>query len=148
MTKPLYKPNQHVRVQMDGYAYIGEAMSFPTPEGTLMVRRVIGHPGTLEEIPLDKVSPAEKHKFVHYAAVAGSKYSSFPVDMLRYDMAAPVNFKLIEEDGRVRTEIDPSFGFEELVVATCTTNRRATAWCKERWSSFLWGLREIKTEAL
>lgn len=142
-----FKPYSFVRVQQDGYSYIGEVLSFETPEHTLMVRRVPGHPGTLEEMPVSKLSHTDRRpKYVHYASVAGR--GSFPVDMLRYEFAAPVNFLLIENEAGIQTMIDHSFGIDELLVATATDTHHQRAWTPERWSSFLWGLREIKTERL
>lgn len=143
--RTLYRPGQLVSVSAPDYGYTGEAMSFVTPAHTVMVRRVIDHPGTLEEIGIDRLTPLTKEeerrcRWVHYAAVRGS--SSFPVDMLRYDRAAPVNFKLVDNGLSLTAEVDPSFGWEELVIATCAPTS-VDPWTHARWSSFLWGVRPL-----
>lgn len=124
----------------------GETVSFPTPEGTIMVRRVPGMAGTMDEVPLDRISTlGVKRITIHYAAVAGPgnrlRGGFFPVDMLRYDGAVPVNFS-IDEEGRAVPEIEG----DELIVANVSTVSRRAFWTKDRWGSFLWSLREIKSE--
>jgi len=152
----MFKPHQLVTVQEDGYSYTGEVMSFVTPENTIMVRRVAGHPGTLEEMPVDKIKPhafeRKRSLFVHYASVSGR--GSFPVDMLRYDFASPVNFRLVTlPDGRVRAEHLANAQGDDgmLLIATVSDKRDAESfgvWCPARWSSFLWGLEPMFTEQL
>lgn len=149
-----------IRVDCDSaeggcYRFIGELMGFPLPptpafqSGSIMVRRVPGHPGTLDEIALDNIEgePNKKPRFVHYATVKGS--GQFPVDMLRYDSCAPVNFKLEFDSWGKRTRAvltDPKL-CDELIVADVSSDRRPH-WTSARWSSFLWGIKELKTEAL
>jgi hypothetical protein len=149
-----------------GYAYYGEAMSYPFPEpGSgddlfVNVRRVPGHPGTLEKVALDRIQiPFHKLKYVHYAQVFG--IGQFPVDMLRYDMAAPVNFTpvergILERDPELEKQgikrvlgvkVDPSFGLPGLWIAA-TTPTGVQPWCTERWRSFLWSVKHIKTETV
>jgi hypothetical protein len=142
-----YKPFQLVRVQEDGYHYIGEVMSYVTPSHTLMVRRVPGHPGTLEEQGIEKLTPSDlnpRTARVHYAAVAGG--GSFPIDMLRYDSCAPVNFR-VNADTFNRPVADPSFGIEDLLVARCCAPN-IRPWTADRWASFCWGIRLVRTERL
>lgn len=129
-----------VLVRRDGYRHYGEVLSRLTPNGTYMVRMVPGHPGTLVETSaaaLETCLPSAV-KWVHYATVAGS--GSFPVDMLRYDMAAPLNFN------PDTLEIYPIFGLDVRVVCQAS-NRRMPTWTPARWGSFLWSVREQKTLA-
>lgn len=144
----MFKPYQLVTVTEDGYKYTGEVMSFVTPEQTIMVRRVPGHPGTLEEMPVSKISPQtyprKKKLYVHYANVSGR--GSFPVDMLRYDFASPVNFRLVEATlGRFRAEHLANAQGDDGMLLIATVSDKPWAedlgvWSPERWSSFLWGL--------
>lgn len=148
VSRNLLKPYSIVNVDKDGYKHFGEVMSFPicdTDPPAIMVRRVPGHPGTLEELPIDVLSTPMlgRVKYVHYAAVDGS--GSFPVDMLRYDSAAPLNFTLGTERGK--PVVIESFGFEQLVVAYASSHK-APNWTVARWSSFNWGLRPLHTETL
>lgn len=156
----LIKPNTLVHVNLRatlGYAFIGEVMSFETPDHTAMIRRVPGHPCTLVELPVNGLSTVEKSraKFVHYAAVSSREDREdrmFPVDMLRYDCAAPVNFEIKADEfhGTVATVADPSFGFGTERVIACVSQHRdpERAFCKARWSSFLRGIRFLHTESL
>jgi hypothetical protein len=162
--KPIFKPYQIVVVnrnrlpsgicQGGRYSHFGEVMSFPVPPAspgapvTVMVRRVPGHPGTLEELPIEALSRANRITRVHYARVAG--VGQFPVDMLRYDFAAPVNFSIdvVGDPGfeRVVTTIDPKHGLDGLWVATAAATRRGgDAFTAARWQSFLWRVLETKT---
>ena len=144
-----FKPYQIVVVVNDGYVHFGQVMSYVTPESTVMVRRVPGHPGTLEEMPTTKLReihdrPAQ-YRWVHYALVSGR--GSFPVDMLRYDHAAPVNFRIDETHGLGSTHkavVDPAMGFEGLMIAALSKNR-LPSWTPARWSSFLWGIKPFRT---
>lgn len=153
-----YKPYDIVVVQAKGYSHYGEVVSLeiPQPGGappTYKVRCVPGEPGTMREIAIDALSfpdSARKTYDVHYAIVA-SRFKSrplhgFPVDMLRYDFAAPLNFKLVEQPhiGSMDCEIDPTFGFDDLVIAAAT-RRSGGAWTPERWESFMWSIKPLKT---
>jgi hypothetical protein len=148
----------HVRRPMPGcqgesYRYIGETMSLPIPrtetnELTIMVRRVPGHPGTLDEINVDWIEGVAKKqdaRRVSYAVVKG--VGAFPLDMLRYDNAVPVNFTLDDTFTGPQAKLLPGMG-EELIVAKVGGSLTTTVWTKERWSSFLWGIREIAVESL
>lgn len=154
MTK--FKPYDLVYVIVRGQhtedgkrTYIGEAMSFPTPAGTLMVRRVPGHPGTLEEVSLNDVQrlAGPRHRYVHYARLSG--VGKFPTDMLRYASCAPVNFQLVvDRHGTpAAAELLPDMG-TELLVAKTSTGAHNVHWCQERWASFLWRLEPVKTERI
>lgn len=129
----ILKPYLLVRVRMPDYQYIGETMGFPMPEGTIMVRRVPGHPGTLEELRVTQVEPIDgshRQRWVHYARVAGAY--SFPIDMLRRENASPVNFD--PETGQRLKGVEPD---EPLTIAK-VTDRKIYDWNEARWSSFGW----------
>jgi hypothetical protein len=141
------KPYLLVMVEGDeGHRYIGQTMTFPLPEGTIMVRRVPGHAGTLIELPVSalKVLPnQERRRFVQYAKVSG--HGSFPWDMLRRENAVPVNFD------PETLEIDPAFkitvllGDDARLIAKVTDGHTAL-WNYERWRSFGWEVEHIITE--
>lgn len=157
--KPLFKPNQLVWVKQPArctngvYIYIGEVMSLPFPsnpaavgpdaaQDSIMVRRVPGHSGTLEQQPLDRLVPVlqKGFKFVEYCVVSAGRHSEFPVDMLRYDCCAPVNFRVEEkpQEGRTCVVMDKSFGTEEMMVAKACKTRSGAHWTDARWNSFMW----------
>lgn len=124
-----------VIVQRDGFRHFGEILSRITPKNTFMVRMVPGHSGTLIETPADKLCATDQRiRWIHYAQVDGR--GSFPIDMLRYDFAAPLNFDPVTK------EIDPSFGFTDLIVCQASGRGHPT-WAQGRWNSFLWGLKEL-----
>lgn len=161
----------HEQAPVEGGRYqdIGQVLSMPTPERTLMIRRVPGHPGTLEEIAIDRLNPylcdprrLKRMRHVHYATVAGP--GQFPTDMFRYDRCTAVNFELVERDrfsggftARIKApnhtalinhmlpEADLIGGDEELIVAR-VSDRADPGWTAERWRSFLWRLTPLKSE--
>lgn len=142
---PLYSI---VLVDRGDFRHYGQILSRPTPTDTYMVRMVPGHPGTLKEMPLARLQPPQagiKIRWVHYAMIDGR--GSFPVDMLRYDYAAPVNFELIEDDDRLQVKIDPTFGSKDMIIARAS-HERLPRWTDARWNSFLWGVRTMHTEEL
>jgi hypothetical protein len=140
------KPYQFVIVQREAYSHIGEVMSFETPDQTAMVRRAPGHPGTLEEVPIALLRPvAVKPRYVHYAEVSG--WGSFPLDMLRYDVAAPVNFMVKETEGLLKAVTYPDFEEDRLIIAHAS-HEAHPSWTVERWMSFIWVVRELTTEKL
>lgn len=142
---PKFKPYDLVLVDEGDYTYIGEVMSMVTPEQTLMVRRVPGHPGTLEEQPVTKLRKwAGRIRGVSYAIAKGP--GQFPVEMLRYDMAVPVNFRLLDTNFGTAVEMLEGHKDEELMVAMVMPTGRYTEWTSARWSSFLWYIREVKQE--
>lgn len=136
-----------VIVDRGDFRHFGQVLSRRTPTGTFMVRTVPGHPGTLLELPEVQLTPTDARvKWIHYAEVQGPlknpRSFNFPVDMLRYDYAAPVNFNL--ETG----EIVPNFGFgEKLIVAKGTTTRHPN-WTVDRWRSFVWSCKHVTTTPL
>ncbi len=143
MTNKEFKPYQLVLVQEDGYNYIGQVISRITPENTYMVRRVPGDPSTMEEFHSSKLKTIDQdRKWVQYATVAG--LMGFPIDMLRYDYCVPVNFKLEEDRWGSKTKPIIINDDKELIVARAT-RRKNDEWTKGRWSSFLWGIKELKT---
>lgn len=118
-------------------------MSFPTPEGTIMVRRVPGFAGTLEEMPVEWLSKCDwRTADVHVAAVIGR--GRFPLDMLRHDQCVPVNFTL---DDAMRPKIIVGLS-DELLIARCMESRRVDAFTKPRWESFGWQLRNVTVESV
>lgn len=130
-----------VLVRHPGYHHFGEILSRVTPKGTYMVRMVPGHPGTLREMPGDKLmGTAARIKYVHYAQVIQG-VGVFPIDMLRYDHCAPLNFD------PETLKIDPLFGFEHPVVARAS-DRKDPDWTHERWGSFTWGVQHLSTDKL
>jgi hypothetical protein len=132
----MFKLYQIVQVDRGEYQHLGEVLSFPTPTQTVMVRMVPGHPGTLQEMPLGLLRATQaKCKFVHYAKVSGP--GAFPIDMLRRDHAAPVNFD--PETG----ELKLTDGGESRLIATCT-GTRVSPWNLERWKSFGWTCEPIQ----
>jgi len=163
--KPAFKPYQLAwvtirtnNVEGGERRYVGEVMSYPvppvlernaSPEATIMVRRVPGHPATLEELPLSTLAPLDaKMSFVHYARVRGA--GEFPEDMLRYDSAVNVNFALVPRptwQGGCTTRVLPEFGLEGLWIARVTKTQYA-GWAIARWNSYLWRLEEKQTEQL
>lgn len=143
-----FKPGQLVRWydrdNTTGHYWV-EVMSMRTPEGTYMVRKVPGQPGTLAEVSqrnLNTGAGLPQPRMVHLYEVAGSGH--FPSDMLRYDGAQPFNFTLDEND---RPHLEP--GMPEgtpLVVAVAGPARGAAGGVTpERWSSFCWGIRYLRS---
>lgn len=148
------KPYMLVWLQAQGYRHIVEVMSFTTPDCTVVVRRVPGNSSTLQEVDADLIaspllSPVPKsYKYVHYAVVAGPRRSrgSFPVDMLRYDSAAPVNFAIDDENNAT---VDASFGYgSEVLIVADVSDKPTPQWNRARWSSFGWVIRDLHTEGL
>lgn len=148
------KPYMLVRVILSGKtsyyeqgkrALVGEVMSFQTPENTVMVRRIPGHPGTLIEVPVSAIEEIKggTFRYVQYAVVAGN--GTFPSDMLRYDSCEPVNFDLVDGYSGPKAQLHP--GETELIVARPTPSQ-TPGWTIGRWSSFLWGIRHIRTERI
>jgi hypothetical protein len=141
------------------YRHIGEVMSFPidnqvrgAPQ-TVMVRRVPAHPKTLDELHVTTLSaPISKPKFVHYAEVSDTMlrrgFGSFPVDMLRYEMAAPVNFKLVEHDVFVKAELLADFLNEQCFLIAHANAKKTPQWSEARWKSFGWNLEPLHSEKI
>lgn len=136
-------------------AFVGELMSFKTPENTIMVRTVPGHPGTLIEVHIDcikNVRTLDKNNswFVHYAIVAGGRNANFPVDMLRYDQCVPVNFKIFYNGERHVAAVDQPenslVGQNGDLLVAQVSQKRYEPFTVARWSSFLWGCKHIVTE--
>jgi hypothetical protein len=149
---PRAKPYNLARVtDPAGFAYIGEVMSYPTPDETVMVRRVPDHPCLLVEVPLSRVEfderSAKRIKYVHYAVVRRVDLLApvaFPVDMLRYEEAAPVNFKLVDDDRPML--LQPEYP-EDFMIAAATAYRRP-GWTAARWESFGWEIEPHRTCSL
>jgi hypothetical protein len=131
------KPFDLVRVQEENYAFIGQIMSHPHND-TVMVRDVPGDSETLKERPLSQIGrKITGMRWVHYAKVKGM--GGFPVDMLRYDSASPVNFAI--EEGKVVSQTG-----DDLIVARVTELKLGgQVWTHDRWKSFLWYVEPIKT---
>lgn len=128
------------------FEYVGQVLSMRTPNGTRMVRRVPGNPGTLIEVQESALEPVSGRAPTHvaYAEVRGK--GQFPVDMLRYDACAPATFTLVEDEDTVRVSMLKALrdaGDTRLVVAQACDARGAT-WATERWESFGWRLRPLR----
>lgn len=158
-----FKPYQLVLVkqpskfaEQGSYSYVGQLMSYPVPgklpenDSTIMVRRVPNHPGTLEEHPLTNITAYDpsRGKARHISYVACRGFGQFPVDMLRYDHCAPLNFKIVEEFSGPKAVVDPAFDFLFPVVAKVLSRSYAAFnWTSARWESFLWRIEELKVES-
>lgn len=123
-----------------GFAYVGEVLSRPTPENTLMVRNTPNDPCLLRELPISILqrSLLPKHyKWIQYARVSGR--GQFPVDMLRYDVCAPANFSLHNDDplGRITIGIEYEIDKDALFVSRAVA-RKNQEWTVARWASFGW----------
>lgn len=139
-----------VRVSMDSdrYSIIGQVLSLPTPDSTVMVRMVPDRPGTLAEVPLARVQTIAGSRYdrVSYATVSGM--GQFPEDMLRYDRAVPVNFKVESTEHGPRAVIDRLHGSSEFIVAKVMERGSRIDFTDARWSSFLWNVKRIRQERL
>ena len=144
-----YKPWTFVMVstpdkQVEGYRrrFIGELVSFPTPDGSIMVRTIPGIAATAIEVPLDWIGERipRKRVYLRFAEVSG--LGTFPSDMLRYDMAVPANFTITADGDAVLEE-----GYEKLVVVTAAQYKHMDAFTPARWASFGWKCKvtQIKT---
>lgn len=137
------------------YRHYGEVMSRPFDvyseplnhtTAQVMVRLVPNDPNTLAQLPTAQLSPTDsKLRYVQYAVVAGM--GQFPIDMLRYDFAAPANF-ILSEDNLGRTIVTPkpytpndSLG---LVVGRAV-ERKSLQWTVARWNSFGWNIKPLNT---
>lgn len=144
------KPYQLVQVtrRIDGteFQWVGQTMSFPTPGETIMVRKVPGHPGTLEELKTEQVQvllSQTRRRWVHYAVVKPHKelgpladlLTSFPMDMLRRERAVAVTF---DPETNTRQE-------EQYLIAKVGEVKKPN-WNTERWKSFGWELKEVRSE--
>jgi hypothetical protein len=83
---------------------------------------------------------------VAYATVHGR--GQFPEDMLRYDNAVPVNFKVEQTFYGPKAVIDPAHGATDLIIATVLPYGSRSDFCDARWSSFLWKVKRLRTERL
>jgi len=146
------KPYQLVRVKAEGYGYLGQVISRPFIEGDvemIMVRRVPDDPATMEKMKVQELLVANvydppKAKWVHYAKVSGK--GTFPIDMLRYDFAAPVNFKFVEDrwGDLTKPELTTQEYGEDLIVATAS-ELKSQGWTGDRWRSFMWSCVPMKS---
>lgn len=132
--------------------YIGEVMSMKTTEGTYMVRQVPQHPGTLIEVKEAQLSePVQRAKrwWIHYAAIEPVNKlatAQIPVDMLRYENAAPANFLIVQDETFVTAQLKQEFlSGRGLLIAQTSTNR-TPIWSYGRWESFSWRLFNLHTE--
>ena len=149
---PLVKPHTLAMVaDPRGFSFVGEIMSFPVPGDvpTAMVRRVPGHPGTLEELPLSCLSfdphTAAKRKWIQYARIMRTSLFAgryFPLDMLRYEEAAPVNFR-IDDDG-IPHLLRPEYPEDFMIATTSSTSR--PQWAQQRWESFGWDVLHLSSQ--
>lgn len=146
------------------FTFVGEVVSMPFLSNPVMtvenptgmhvkVRQVPGMPATMIEVPVSILrtygTGRPRAHYVHFAKVrdrnpqirerGGLPHGyAFPVDMLRYDGAAPANFKL-EDDEQLGIVAKIEEGHSEFVVATLSDHRVDTrAFHTPRWSSFGW----------
>lgn len=154
----MFKPYDLVLVSHPDYKHAGEVISRPYPSENdhtqflVQVRRVPGDPNTMYEEVVQCLKPLSyKVNFVHYAIVEGR--GSFPVDMLRYDFAAPVNFKLEEQSwsgpkaillGEANDAL-PKEWQGRLVIASGAERPKHGAWTAARWNSFMWHINPVAT---
>jgi len=145
MSRSYLKPGKLVLVSHPGETrrFHGEVMSFPTPDDTIMVRQFPTFPGTLIEVPLSNIECESKVKYLNFAYVDGRGF--FPADMLRYDVAVPLNFT-IDSDGRA--VLDPIWEGTRLMVGKATDTKTEQAFTVARWSSFNWGCEPFKQERI
>lgn len=144
----ILKPYQLVLVNMDDYQFVGETMSFPVPGGsgaTIMVRKAPGEPATLVELPvtrLVKVLDSRPRRYIHWAEAKcmDGIPTAFPVDMLRREVASPVNFN--PETG----VIDTTMGWDAPMYVAKVTVLRSALWNMDRWKSFGWVLEPRTSE--
>jgi hypothetical protein len=141
-----FKPHDLVYVTVaDDYCeqrrrgYIGEVISYETPNHTIMVRRVPGDPTTMEELPVTALNKA-RSRYIHYAMVSG--HGCFPSDMLRYDSCVPVNFRIEPAYSGAKAVLEE--GQTAFVVARCS-DRRTSDYTEARWNSFWWRVIPLKT---
>lgn len=148
------KPYKLVSVSMANgrYSIIGQVISLPIPgvesksivgrDATIMVRMIPDHPGSLEEVAISRLSiPAYRYRYVSYAKIRG--IGQFPDDMLRYDAAVPVNFKVVDDLHRgPRAVLEPGMG-DDLLIATVIQLQHRGDFCDARWASFLWSVERI-----
>jgi hypothetical protein len=149
------KPHQLVDVRVKAHAeggeyhFIGEVISFATPEGTIMVRRIPGQAHTMQEYPLADLTKVENrnYRYVHYAAVKGM--GSFPTDQLRYDRCVPVNFHLVKAFSGDKAVIDTTADWQDgACIVARVSETMVPDWTIARWSSFMWGCRNFRTDKL
>ena len=76
---------------------------------------------------IDKIPAAERHKERYYYTVEGT--GVFPIDMLRYDTAYPINHDDVEAIGRIH-----NIGYGKRMVRLCSCHRPRI----DRWESFGW----------
>lgn len=156
-----FKPNDFVVVRhpsewVEGgqFNVTGQVVSYPFPEEkgeveAVMVRMVVGDAGTMERVPIDRLfQPYGKPKWVQYARVWGG--SSFPMDMLRYDHAYPVNFYAEQEyfrGTRMGMCIRMKEGYDsdnDLIIGR-TADYKNAPWTEGRWNSFAWGIEHVNS---
>lgn len=139
----LLKPWNIVFVTMpQGRTFIGELVSFPTPDGSIMIRQVPGIAATLLEIPVSAVERlATGFHWVHYAEIRGK--GDIPLDMLRYDSAVPFNFTIDEETGAYKLD-EGQPEDTPLIVASLGRYKFVPPFTPKRWESFGWRCDLIK----
>jgi hypothetical protein len=136
----MFKPYDLVIVRNADYDHYGEVISRCTDTGTYMVRMVPQDPGTMRECPegmlLEKKLGKGRKGWIHYAEVSGA--GQFPLDMLRYDFAAPANFMFGPDPhmpGSITTVLDA--GCDKLIIAKLGYGKKPL-WTTERWASSQW----------
>ena len=142
------KPYQLVTVDAGDYRYVGQVISYPIDQEFIMVRRVPEDPATMEKMKISSLTPVDtkyhKYRYIHYAAIEG--VGTFPVDMLRYDMAAPVNFKFVEDRWGDLTKVElTTQDYGDKPVIACVSEHSKPDWTDMRWASFLYHVKRLQT---
>jgi len=140
----IFKPYQLVLVNAGEYKYIGEVMSFITPSNTVMVRKAPSMPATLVELDIaciERGLVTNARRYLHFADVKHiSGPAVFPIDMLRREIASPVNFN------PETSAIDLSMGVDSPMMVAKLTTVRDALWNYDRWKSFGYEVEHTLTE--
>lgn len=140
------------------YQYTGQVISMPFPKDNeesceaVKVRRVPDDPSTMDERIVTALEPVEsptKRRYVHYAKATPLLQQPikpfcryFPVDMLRYDNACPVNFRVLNDHGVMYAELNT--GEDSLIIARVRPYMQPD-WTQGRWASFRWKVEPLKS---
>lgn len=134
---------------------MGEIVSRPTPDNTIMVRLVPDTPSTMEEVPISALSKIHKteYKYVHYAKLVmckppnilgfDSNKSWGLTDLLRHDYAAPVSFDFYEIHDELGISTKKDCG-SNLVIGTVSMIQFPD-WSTEKWLERGWEIRHLST---
>lgn len=135
-----------VKMPDSGRRFVGEIVSMPTLEKTIMVRQVPTVAATAIELPTDCIEDfATGWSFLHFAEISGE--GSVPLDALIRDNAVPFNFSL-NESTHMAT-LDPGLPQgTQLVVAAVAPYRHVPAFKPLRWQSHGWTCKPFDVQRL